>query len=45
MYNSVIPDIDASDDIGNDGSANSKKGNGSISLFDIGERLAAGKGV
>jgi hypothetical protein len=45
MYNSVIPDIDSSDDSGNDGSFNSKKVNGSISLFDIGERLAAGKGV
>lgn len=43
MYNSIIPDIDYSDDSGNDGS--SKKVNGSISLFDIGERLAAGKGV
>ena len=45
MYNSVIPDVDSSDDAGNDGSLNSKKVNGSISLFNIGERLAVGKGV
>lgn len=45
MYNSVIPDIDSSDDAGNDENLSSKKVNGPISLFDIGERLAAGKGV
>lgn len=43
MYNSVIPDMDSSNDTISDG--NSKNVNGSISLFDIGERLAAGKGV
>lgn len=43
MYNAIIPDMDSSNDTVSDG--NSKKVNGSISLFDIGERLAAGKGV
>jgi len=42
MYSSVIPDVDSHEQEGGTGH---ERANRSISLFDIGERLAAGKGV
>ncbi len=42
MYSSVIPDVNSNEQ---EGETNHGKANSSISLFDIGERLAEGKGV
>ncbi len=47
MYNAVIPDYDSasSEGGGTSSTTDSKKVSGSISLFEIGQRVMEGKGV